>query len=46
VDEWVRLDRGNRDERAAPHAASPDSAVERFVADPDHLSDVVRVDPP
>ena len=46
MDEWVRLNRANWDERAAPHAASPDYAVERFVADPEHLSDVVRFDLP
>lgn len=34
------------DERAPAHAASPDYAVERMVADPAHLSDVVRFDLP
>jgi SAM-dependent methyltransferase len=34
------------DERAPAHAASPDYGVERFLADSDHLSDVVRFDRP
>ncbi len=34
------------DERAPAHAASPGYAVDRFVADPGHLSDVVRFDLP
>ncbi|GAA2750432.1 class I SAM-dependent methyltransferase [Amnibacterium kyonggiense] len=46
MDEWIALNRTNWDERAAPHAASPDYAVERFVADPAFLSDVVRFDLP
>lgn len=46
MDEWVRLNRANWDERAAPHAASPDYAVERFATDPEFLSDVVRFDLP
>lgn len=44
--EWTRLNLSHWDERADPHAASPDYGVERFVADPDHLSDVVRFDLP
>ncbi|HEU5419519.1 MAG TPA: class I SAM-dependent methyltransferase [Streptosporangiaceae bacterium] len=32
------------DERAPAHAASPDYAVDRFVADPEYLSGVVRFD--
>ncbi len=34
------------DERAPAHAASPDYAVQRFLDDPDWLSDVVRFDLP
>lgn len=34
------------DERAPAHAESPDYAVERFVADPAFISDVVRFDLP
>jgi SAM-dependent methyltransferase len=34
------------DERAPAHAASPDYGVERFLADPAHLSRVVRFDLP
>lgn len=32
------------DDRAPAHAASPDYGFERFIADPQHLSDVVRFD--
>lgn len=38
--------RANWDERGPAHAASPDYAVERFVADPSFLSTVVRFDLP
>ncbi|MEH1014323.1 class I SAM-dependent methyltransferase [Micromonospora sp. CPCC 206060] len=44
--DYRSLNRASWDERAPAHAASPDYAVERFVADPDHLSDVVRFDLP
>jgi SAM-dependent methyltransferase len=40
------LNRANWDERAGLHAASPDYEAERFVADPGHLSAVVRFDLP
>jgi SAM-dependent methyltransferase len=40
------LNRANWDERVPAHVASADYAVERFVADPEHLSDVVRFDLP
>jgi SAM-dependent methyltransferase len=40
------LNRSNWDERAGLHAASPDYQVETFVADPAHLSAVVRFDLP
>lgn len=40
------MNRGLWDERAAAHARSPEYGFERFVADPGHLSDVVRFDLP
>nr|WP_137972222.1 class I SAM-dependent methyltransferase [Pseudomonas sp. F(2018)] len=40
------LNRANWDERADLHAASPDYQAERFVAQPAHLSAVVRFDLP
>lgn len=40
------LNRANWDERAPAHAASPDYAVEQFIADPTFLSEVVRFDLP
>jgi SAM-dependent methyltransferase len=46
VNEWIELNRVNWDERAEPHAASLDYAVDRFLADPEFLSDVVRFDLP
>jgi len=44
VDEYLALNRAMWDERAPAHAASPDYGVERYVADPTHLSDVVSFD--
>jgi SAM-dependent methyltransferase len=44
VDDYVAVNRAGWDERAPAHAASPDYALDRFLADPDHLSDVVRFD--
>jgi SAM-dependent methyltransferase len=46
VDESLNLNRANWDERAPLHAASPDYAWDRFIADPSFLSDVVRFDLP
>ncbi|GGM07973.1 class I SAM-dependent methyltransferase [Dactylosporangium sucinum] len=46
MSEYLRLNRAQWDERAPAHAASPGYAVERFVTDPDHLSEVVRFDLP
>jgi SAM-dependent methyltransferase len=46
VDEYLALNRAMWDERAPAHAASPDYGVERYVADPAHLSDVVTFDRP
>ena len=40
------LNRVSWDERAPAHAASPNYAFDRFVADPEYLSDVVRFDVP
>ena len=42
----IELNRRNWDERAPLHAASRDYEVETFVADPAHLSEVVRFDLP
>ena len=44
MDNWVGVNRALWDERAAPHASSPDYEVERFIADPGHLSAVVTFD--
>jgi SAM-dependent methyltransferase len=46
VDDYAAVNRANWDERAPAHAASPDYGVERFIADPGYLSDVVRFDLP
>ena len=42
--ESIEVNRRHWDERAPAHAASPDYQVAQFVADPTHLSDVVRFD--
>ena len=46
MDDYVTLNRASWDERAPAHAASPGYSVNRFVADPTFLSDVVRFDLP
>ena len=46
MDDYLEVNRLNWDERAPAHAASADYGFERFVADPAHLSDVVRFDRP
>ena len=46
MDDYLAVNRANWDERAPAHAASVDYGVERFVADPTHLSAVVRHDVP
>lgn len=46
MEDYRTLNRANWDERAAAHAASPDYGVRRFLADPGHLSDYVRLDLP
>ena len=43
---YIDLNRANWDDRAPAHAASPDYACERFIAEPDFLSEVVRFDIP
>ena len=44
MDDYLHVNRLNWDERAPAHAASVDYGFDRFVADPGHLSDVVRFD--
>ena len=46
MDDYLEVNRLNWDERAPAHAASPDYGFSRFVADPRHLSGVVRFDLP
>lgn len=46
MDDWIELNRASWDERAEPHAASADYAIDRFLADPGFLSHVVRFDLP
>jgi SAM-dependent methyltransferase len=46
VEEYKVVNKANWDERVPAHVASRDYAVERFVADPEYLSDVVRFDRP
>jgi len=46
VTDYRSVNRANWDDRAPAHAASPDYAVEQFVADPAFLSGVVRFDLP
>lgn len=46
MEDHRQVNRALWNERAPAHAASPDYAVERFVADPAFLSDVVRFDRP
>ena len=43
---YLEVNRANWDERAPAHAASPDYDLERFIADPEFLSDVVTFDLP
>jgi SAM-dependent methyltransferase len=44
--EYLAVNRANWDERAPAHALSADYGLERYVADPEHLSSVVRFDAP
>jgi SAM-dependent methyltransferase len=46
MDESFAVNRASWDERAPAHAASPGYAVDRFLADPAFISDVVRFDLP
>jgi len=46
MDEYLHVNRANWDERVSAHFASPDYAVDRFAADPEYLSEVVRFDLP
>jgi SAM-dependent methyltransferase len=46
VDRYLEINRASWDERAPAHATSPDYGIERFVQDPDFISDVVRFDLP
>ncbi|HEY0535950.1 MAG TPA: class I SAM-dependent methyltransferase [Actinoplanes sp.] len=44
--DYLDVNRANWDERAAVHAASPEYGLDRFIADPAFLSDVIRFDRP
>ena len=46
MDDYRTVNRLSWDEAAPAHAASPGYAFERFIAEPDYLSDVVRFDLP
>ena len=46
MQESLRVNRANWDERAHAHAASPDYAVQRFLDDPGFISGVVAFDRP
>ncbi len=46
MDESLRLNRANWDERAPAHAASPDYGIDRYLNDPSFISDIVRFDLP
>src|SRR5690242_16305532 len=46
TEDYRDVNRASWDERAPAHAASPGYAFDRFVADPEFLSDVVRFDVP
>jgi SAM-dependent methyltransferase len=46
VTDYVQVNRANWDDRADAHAASEQYGLSRFVADPEHLSGVVRFDRP
>jgi SAM-dependent methyltransferase len=45
-DDYLAVNRASWDERAPAHAASPDYAVERYVADPTFIGEVVSFDRP
>jgi SAM-dependent methyltransferase len=46
MSDYRAVNRASWDERVPAHAASPDYAFERFVEDPEFVSDVVRFDLP
>jgi SAM-dependent methyltransferase len=46
VDDSLALNRASWDERAPAHAGSPGYAIDRYLADPAFISDVVRFDLP
>jgi SAM-dependent methyltransferase len=46
ADRYVEVNRESWDERAPAHAASVDYGLDRFVQDPEFLSDIVRFDLP
>jgi SAM-dependent methyltransferase len=46
MDDYLALNMANWNERVPAHVASPDYHVERFLADPAYLSDVVLFDRP
>jgi SAM-dependent methyltransferase len=46
ADPYVELNRESWDERAPAHAASPDYGLDRFVDDPEFVSDIVCFDLP
>jgi SAM-dependent methyltransferase len=46
MSDYLDLNRANWDDRAHAHAASPDYSFDRFVDDPEFLSEVVRFDLP
>jgi SAM-dependent methyltransferase len=46
TDDYLTINRASWDERAPAHAASADYAFDRFVEDPEFLSEVVRFDLP
>ncbi len=46
MDRYLEVNRAAWDDRAPAHAASPDYGLDRYVADPEFLSHVVRFDLP
>jgi SAM-dependent methyltransferase len=46
MDDYLTVNKASWNGRAAAHAASPDYAVEQFVAEPGYLSKVIRFDLP
>jgi SAM-dependent methyltransferase len=46
VDDYLELNRANWDDRVPAHLGSADYSVQRFIDDPEFLSDVVRFDLP